>query len=53
MCSSDLLEVLAKKYHLQSRMKHEVKAGSNTIDLDLRSEATAVPVNPLANPPSP
>jgi len=47
------LEVLAKKYHLQSRMKHEVKAGSNTIDLDLRSEATAAPVNPLANPPSP
>ena len=46
------LEVLAKKYHLQSQMKHEVKAGSNTIDLDLRSEATTAPVNPLANPRS-
>ncbi len=57
------VEVLAKKYHLQSRLKHEVKTGSNTINLDLKSEPGGnVPVldplvnplvNPLANPTTP
>ena len=48
------LEILAKKYHRQSQMKHEVKDGSNTIDLPLRSEPTAAAGGKrTADPPSP
>ena len=48
------LEILAKKYHRQSQMKHEVKDGSNTIDLPLRSEPTAAAGGKrTAAPPSP
>ena len=48
------LETLSKKYHRQSQMKHEVKAGSNTIDLPLRSEPTAAAGGKrAADPPSP
>jgi hypothetical protein len=43
------LEVLGKKYHLQSRMQHEVKEGSNRIDLLLKSEATPAAVDPLGD----
>ncbi|HCD03450.1 MAG TPA: hypothetical protein DER64_23290, partial [Planctomycetaceae bacterium] len=48
------LETLAKKYHRQSQQRHEVKAGSNTIDLPLRSEpAGAAGGQRIADPPSP
>ena len=47
------LEVLGKKYHLQSQIQHEVKEGSNRIDLLLKSEATPAAVNPLVDPTSP
>ena len=47
------LEVLGKKYHLQSQMQHEVKEGSNRIDLLLKSEATPAVVNPLLDPTTP
>ncbi len=47
------LETLAKKYHLRSQLKHEVKAGSNTIDLPLRSEpAGAAKGKRTADPPT-
>ncbi|MED5400619.1 MAG: hypothetical protein VX669_09505 [Planctomycetota bacterium] len=46
------LETLGKKYHLASQIKHEVKAGSNTINLTLTSEPDGPPkaIDPLANP---
>ena len=47
------LEVLPKKYHIQSQMKHDVTDSSNTIDLKLQSEAKPATVNPLADPPTP
>ena len=47
------LEVLGTKYHLKSQMQHEVKEGSNRIDLLLKSEATPAAVNPLIDPTTP
>ncbi len=47
------LEVLGKKYHLQSQMQHEVKEGPNRIDLLLKSEATPAAVKPLVDPTTP
>ena len=46
------LETLGKKYHLASQIKHEIKAGSNTINLTLTSEPDGPPkaIDPLANP---
>ena len=46
------LETLGKKYHLASRITHEVKEGSNTINLTLPSESDGPPmaIDPLANP---
>ena len=48
------LETLSKKYHRQSQMKHEVKAGSNTIDLPLRSKPAGTAAGKrTADPPTP
>ena len=46
------LEVLGKKYHLESQLKHFVKVGANTIDLVLKSEpgGRRPIVDPLADP---